>query len=97
MLGPDLTVSAAAVAGVSQVPVTRSPPTPRPVENTAGSRLDQQQTSQQSAAQAPQIDESLQNLSRAALTFANLLDATGDVRVAASLSGFRTGQFDTYA
>jgi hypothetical protein len=97
MLGPDLTVSAVAVAGVNQVPVTRPPPTPRPVESTAGPRLDPQQTSQQGAEQAPQVDESLRNLVRAARIFANLLDATGDVRVAQSLSGFRAGQFDVYA
>jgi hypothetical protein len=97
MLGPDLTVSAVAVAGASQVPVTRPPPTPRPVERTAESRLDQQQTTDQPAEQLAATDETVQRLISAARVFANLLDATGDVRVAESLSGFRGGQLNVYA
>ena len=93
MLGPDLTVSAVPVAGAAAAPAPRPPPEPRTVESSAEAQLD----GQQSAAQPDLTPDSLKRLISSARTFAALLDATGDVRMAASLSGFRAGQLDIYA
>ena len=92
MLGPDLTVSAVAAAGTAQTPVTRPPPEQRVVEEAAGANLQRQETGTVSA----RASSSLQELSKSAREFADVLDTTGSVQVAATLSGFQAGHLDMY-
>jgi hypothetical protein len=92
MLGQDLTVSAVAAAGAAQTPVTRPPPEHRVVEKAAGSNLRRQET----GVLAPRTPSPLRELSDSARQFADLLDTTGSVQVAASISGFQAGHLDMY-
>ena len=92
MLGPDLTVGAVAAAGAAQTPVTRPPPEQRVVEEAAGSNLQRQETGTVSA----RASSSLQELSKSARQFADVLDTTGSVQVATSISGFQAGHLDMY-
>ena len=92
MFGQDLTVSAVATAGAAQTPVTRPPPEPRVVEKAAGGNLRRQETGVLDA-RAP---TPLRELSKSARQFADLLDTTGSVQVASSISGFRAGHLDMY-
>ena len=92
MLGPDLTVSAVAAAGTAQTPVTRPPPEQRVVEEAAGAHLQRQETGTLS----PRSPSPLRELSESARQFADVLDTTGSVQVASSISGFQPGHLDMY-
>jgi len=78
------------------VPTHAVPPpapatTPRAVESTAQSTLQQQG----SVTVAPHASP-IQELARSARQFAEILDATGNVQIASVISGFRLGHLDTY-
>jgi hypothetical protein len=93
MFAPDITPGAAAVAGVMQALSSRPQLTQRVVEDTARPELQQQGTGTLSD-RAP---TELQQLSKSARQFADLLDKTGNVQVASAISGFRAGRLDMYA
>jgi|GEM_PF-2370248 len=93
MLGPDPTIGAAPAVAATHAPLTRSPPEPRVVESTAGSQLPRHETATMSASQ-PNVVEQLVTSAR---QFADILDTTGNVQVAAWISGFRVGFLDIYA
>jgi hypothetical protein len=93
MLGQDLSVAAAAAAGATQIQPARPQPEQRVVEGTGKSRLPDQET----ASMLAQPPSALQQLSSSARQFADILDSTGNVQLAASISGFRGGYLDVYA
>ncbi len=71
-------------------PTSRPPPTKRVIEAVDSA------SSSKVKADDPQ-SEAADDLSRSAKRFASLLQATGDVRVSAYLSGLPLGVIDTYA
>ena len=91
MFGQTNSIGAAVAAGTTQVPVSRPPPVQRVVEGTEQARLQQQQTRATLAKPSP-----LKQLSDSARQFADVLDTTGSVQVAMSISGFRAGHLDVY-
>jgi hypothetical protein len=93
MFGQDYSVQAVATAGAPLVQSSRPPPEPRAVENVAKARVRQQSTG---TTLAPPPTPA-QRLSASARQFADVLDATGSLYMAASVSGFRAGQLDLYA
>jgi len=81
MFGPDFSTGAAAITGIVPVLARGPQPAQRVVESTARSALEH---------------SDLQQLSKSAREFADLLDTTGDVQVALAISGFRAGHLDMY-
>ncbi len=93
MLGPDPTIEAAPAVAATHAPLTRSPPEPRVVENTARSELPRHETPTMFA----EPPSSIEQLVSSARQFADILDTTRNVQVAAWISGFRVGVLDLYA
>ena len=92
MFGQDFSVGAAAAAGAALTPVSRPQPEQRVVESTAHAQL-RQRDAGSNFARAP---SALEQLSSSARQFADVLDATGSVQVASSVSGFQAGHLDMY-
>jgi hypothetical protein len=92
MFGPDLATGAAAVTGIVPVLAQAPQPAQRVVESTARSALEHRETG--SMITSPPSD--LQQLSKSAREFADLLDTTGNLQVASAISGFRAGHLDMY-
>jgi hypothetical protein len=93
MFGQDYSVQAVVTAGAPLVQSSRPPPEPRAVEGLAKARL-RQQSANTTLAPSP---TAVERLSASARQFADVLDATGSLSMAASISGFRAGQLDVYA
>lgn len=93
MFGQATSVPVPPAAGLTTGPV-RQPERvePRAVESTDSSRP----RSHASATDAPPM-QSVKRLSESARLFAEVLETTGSVQVAASVSGFIIGQLDLYA
>lgn len=98
MLGPDISAQAVSHVGPVPAPVRPVEPEQRVVEDTAQTNTGQQEPGSE-LAQSPQTSAAMaiQRLSTAARIFASILDSTGDVEVASTVSGFRTPRLDTYA
>ena len=93
MLAQDVTTSAAAVAGVPPGYYSRPPSQPRVVESAGNASLRQQQT----ASMLAEPPSAVQRLADSARQFAEILETTGNVFVASSVSGFRSARVDVYA
>lgn len=93
MVSADTSVHAVAYAGAAAQRPIEPPPQQRVVESTAQATLQQQQT----ASMYARMPSPVQDLVASARQFADILDRTGNVQVASSVSGFRVGFVDTYA
>ena len=93
MFGLDLTAPGVPVAGTPPVQPNRPPPEQRVVEGTEQSRLQQQDTATLTA----ESQNALGDFADSVRQFVQILDATGNVSVASSVSGFLTGRIDIYA
>lgn len=93
MLGPDSSVGAAAAIGATQTPISRPQPQQRVVEGSAKPRLPQHDVGSMYA----KPPSTLARLSSAARQFADVLDTTGSVQVASTVSRFPVGHLDVYA
>ncbi len=93
MLGTDISVQAVPVAAATAALKPSQPqPETRVVERSTRSTLQQQ-----SGSSYTPTGSSLERLAASARQFAEVLDTTGSVQVASSVSGFRVGFLDTYA
>lgn len=93
MFGQDYSLGAPSAAGAVAVQVSRPQPAPRVVEGSSKARLQQHET----PSMYVKPPSSLQQLSSSAREFADVLDRTGNVDVAVSISGFRSARLDVYA
>jgi hypothetical protein len=93
MLGADASIQAVPLAGAAAVRPSQPQPETRVVESTSRASL-QQQHARSTLARLP---SALEELAASARQFAEVLDSTGNVQVASSVSGFRVGHLDTYA
>jgi hypothetical protein len=93
MLGQDFTTSALPPAGLAHVQPVRPQPVQRTVESVAKSHVRRFDTPSMYAAPPSAIEQ----LSSSARQFADVLDTTGNVQVASSVSGFVVGHVDLYA
>lgn len=93
MLGADTSIPAAPVAAAAAVRPIQPQPEQRVVESSARATLQEQFTGSVMSQGPSAIDQ----LAESARQFAEILDRTGNVQVASSVSGFRVGQIDTYA
>lgn len=93
MFGQDFSVTAASVIGATHTPVSRPQPQQRVVEGTAKPQLPQPDIGSMYA----KPPSALERLSSAARQFADVLDTTGSVQVASSVSGFPVNHVDLYA
>ncbi len=91
MLGLEVTTPAVPAAGALHAPASRPPPETRTVEPTTEAPRRQAATPR-TAQPSPALDD----LIASARAFANLLDATGSVQLASTLSGFQPGGLDLY-
>lgn len=92
MLAANYTAPIAAPVPAQFTPRDRPPPAKRVVESTSGTDPPRAQTQS-----APGPMASAASLSRSARQFAAILEATGNVHIAAMMSGFSYGSLDVYA
>lgn len=94
MLGHDSTLQPVVGVGGPQAALPSRPqPEVRVVETAAKSDLQKQQTRSTSTNGQTGKDQFVKSVRR----FADVLDSTGNVWVASSVSGFRTSGLDIYA
>jgi hypothetical protein len=93
MLGQDGSAGAIGAVAAPHLPQGQPRDVVRVVESSAKATLQRQQT-RSATAPAP---NAAQRLSSSARQFADVLDTTGSVQVASSVSGFRIGALDLYA
>ena len=93
MLGQDASVHAISAAPTPHVRPVNPRPQQRVVEDVAKASVRRQDS--RPTPRTPVTD--LKRLSESARQFAEVLDSTGNVYVASSVSGFRSGALDVYA
>lgn len=93
MLGAESSMSAVPFAATAALRPVQPPPEVRVVENTARASLRQQHTGTHISRPPSAVDDLIQS----ARQFADILDRTGNLQVASSVSGFMVGGLDTYA
>jgi len=93
MFSTNLSTRGVPYGGPLQVALSRPPPEPRVVENVAHATLRQYESSPANR----RLPSALDDLAQSARQFAELLDSTGSVAVASSISGLAIGALDVYA
>ncbi len=93
MLDTSVTTHALPYGNPLQVALSRPPPQPRVVEDSARATLSEYKTSLRFS----RPSSALEDLASSARQFAQVLDSTGSVAVAAAISGLSIGQLDVYA
>ncbi len=93
MFSTNLSTTGVPYGGPLQVALSRPPPQPRVVENVSHTTLRQYE----SGPANPRLPSALEELAYSARQFAELLDTTGSVAVASSISGLPVGGLDMYA
>ncbi len=93
MLGTSIPMQAVPYTGAVVARPSQPVPAQRVVESTAEVTLQRHSTASMYAAPP----SSAQQLASSARQFADVLDTTGNVQIASSVSGLRIGFLDTYA
>jgi hypothetical protein len=93
MLGADSSIQAVPNIAAAAVRPAQPRPEQRVVESAQRSTLHQQYSGSVSAGPPSAVEQ----LVESARQFADVLDSTGNVQVASTVSGFRVGFLDTYA
>jgi len=93
MVNTSLSTQGVPYGGPLEVALSRPPPQPRVVENVAHATLRQYESSPAYG----RLPSALEELAYSARQFAELLDSTGSVAVASSISGLPVGGLDVYA
>jgi hypothetical protein len=92
MLGADSSIQAIPVAVSAAVKPNQPQPEQRVVENVSRAALHQQHAGSTLA----RMPSAVEQLIHSARQFADVLDTTGNVQVASTVSGFHVGHVDTY-